>query len=198
MKDKRVVFLDRDGTLCRDVGYPAHASQVHIYPYAYEAVRRIRAAGLAAVVITDQSGLGRGFFSEAKLQALHREFGASFERRQVPLDRIYYCPHYSAAAGDRDCACAKPHPGLAMRAAADLGLRLEGSYMIGDKAVDIAFGLNIGAVPVLVLTGYGRETLRGLETAGVRPAHVAADLAAAADWIIERERRGDGLAADRS
>jgi D-glycero-D-manno-heptose 1,7-bisphosphate phosphatase len=195
MNDKRAVFLDRDGTLCRDVGYPARAAQVHIYPFAYEAVRTIQAAGLAAVVITDQSGIGRGFFGEAELRSLHREFSAAFERRRAPLDRIYHCPHYAAAGA---CDCAKPHPGLAARAAADLGLRLEGSYMIGDKAVDIAFGLNIGAVPVLVLTGYGRETLRNLETAGVRPAHIAADLAAAVDWIIEREGRGAGPAADRS
>jgi len=193
MKDKRAVFLDRDGTLCRDVGYPCHASQIHVYPYAYEAVRRIRAARLAAVVITDQSGIGRGFFSEAELLALHREFAAAFARRQAFLDGIYYCPHYAAASG----ACAKPNPGLGTRAAADLGLRLEGSYMIGDKAVDIGFGLSVGAVPILVLTGYGRETLRDLEAGGARPAHVAADLAAAVDWIVEREERDAGLPADR-
>ncbi len=195
MNDKRAVFLDRDGTLCRDVGYPRRASQIHVYPYAYEAVRRIRAARLAAVVITDQSGIGRGFFSEADLLDLHREFAAAFARREAFLDGIYHCPHYAAVAGP--CACAKPNPGLGLRAAADLGLRLEGSYMIGDKAVDIGFGLSVGAVPILVLTGYGRETLRRLEAGGARPAHVAADLAAAVDWIVEREEREAGLPADR-
>jgi D-glycero-D-manno-heptose 1,7-bisphosphate phosphatase len=191
VKKKRVVFLDRDGTLNRDVGYPAHWSQVHIYPYAFDAVRTIRKSGLAAVVITNQSGVGRGFFSEDELAALHELFAAAFEKRGARLDGFFHCPHFSAGpvTAESDCSCRKPNPGLGVRAAAQLGLELEGSYMVGDKAADVLFGLNVGAVPVLVLTGYGPRSLRELEAAGIRPAHVAENVAAAADWISGRERR---------
>jgi D-glycero-D-manno-heptose 1,7-bisphosphate phosphatase len=196
MDKKRTVFLDRDGTLCRDVGYPAHWSQVHVYPYAFKAVRRLREAGLAVVVITSQSGIGRGFFAEADLTALHHEFAAAFARRGAALDALYHCPHYTPGAGEGGCPCGKPNPGLALRAAADLDLELKESYVIGDKASDILFGVAIGALPVLVLTGYGRSARRDLERRGVRPAHVAADLAAAAGWIYDRERRASGCPGD--
>ena len=156
MDKKRTVFLDRDGTLCRDVGYPAHWSQVHVYPYAFKAVRRLREAGLAVVVITSQSGIGRGFFAEADLTALHHEFAAAFARRGAALDALYHCPHYTPRAGEGGCPCGKPNPGLALRAAADLDL----------------------------------------ERRGVRPAHVAADLAGAAGWIYDRERRVSGCPGD--
>ncbi|MGD1008644.1 MAG: HAD family hydrolase [Candidatus Aminicenantales bacterium] len=199
MRKRRAVFIDRDGTLNRDIGYPGHWSQVHVYPYAFEAVRRIRAAGLAAVVVTNQSGVGRGCFSEDELQELHREFGAAFEKQRAALDGFFYCPHYprpAAAAPAAGCSCAKPGPSLGFRAAAELGLSLEGSYMVGDKADDVHFGLNIGAVPILVLTGYGRKALRDLETGRGRPAHVAENLAAATDWIIEREKRAARISSD--
>jgi D-glycero-D-manno-heptose 1,7-bisphosphate phosphatase len=195
MNNERAIFLDRDGTLSRDVGYPADWSQLHIYPFAFEAVRRLRQAGLAPVVITDQSGVGRGFFSEDGLRVLHQEFSAAFEKQGAPIDGIYYCPHYSPGAGEGGrggCACAKPNPGLGLRAAAELGLELPGSYMVGDKPCDILFGLGIGAVPVLVLTGYGRLSLADLRRRGIRPGHVAEDLAAAADWIVSREERARG------
>lgn len=192
MARKRAVFLDRDGTLSRDVGYPAEWSQVHIYPFAFDAVRRIRRAGLAPVVITNQSGVGRGFFGEDELEALHREFAAAFARQRARLDGIFHCPHDSPAvpaADESDCSCRKPHPELGLRAAAALGLELAGSYMVGDKPADVLFGLAVGAIPVLVLTGYGRASLRELEGGRARPAHVAPDLAAAVDWIVARERR---------
>ncbi len=200
MRKRRAVFLDRDGTLNRDIGYPGHWSQVHVYPYAFEAVRRIRAAGLAAVVVTNQSGVARGCFSEDELRELHREFGAAFEKQQAALDGFFYCPHgprLAAAAPAAGCTCAKPGPSLGLRAAAELGLSLDGSYMVGDKAGDVQFGLNIGAVPILVLTGYGRKALRDLEKVHGCPAHVAENLAAAADWIVEREKPAVRLSRDR-
>jgi D-glycero-D-manno-heptose 1,7-bisphosphate phosphatase len=192
MNKQRAVFLDRDGTLSRDVGYPAHWSQVHVYPYAFEAVRRIRQAGLAPVVITDQSGVGRGCFSEDDLRALHREFGAAFARRRARIDGFYYCPHFPSGgrpAEEARCSCSKPNPELARRAAAELGLELRNSYVVGDKPADVLLGLAVGAVPVLVLTGYGPQSLRELEARKIRPAHAAENLAAAVDWILAREQR---------
>ena len=189
MDKKRAVFLDRDGTLNRDVGYPADWSQVHVYPFAFEAVRSLRAAGFAPVVVTNQEGVGRGFFGLDDVERLHREFAAAFERAGAPIEAFYYCPHVPPEGGEAGCACAKPAPGLGLRAAADLRLDLAGSYMVGDKVTDLLFGRAIGAVPILVLTGYGRRALADLEARGDRPGDVVPDLAAAVDWIIARERR---------
>ncbi len=187
MKTRRAVFLDRDGTLNEDAGYPSDFRQVHIYPEAFEAVRRLKRAGFAAVVVTHQSGLGRGYIGEEELAGLHRRFIEEFARRGAALDGLYSCPH--AGLGPKpECDCAKPLPGLGLRAARELGLDLGASYMVGDKPVDVRFGLAIGAVPILVLTGYGRAAARALASSGVRPAHTAAGVLDAAAWILERGR----------
>lgn len=186
MKTRRAVFLDRDGTLNEDVGYPSDFRQVHIYPAAFEAVRLLRRAGFAAVVVTHQSGLGRGYFDEPELETLHARFREEFARRGAPLDGLYSCPHVPDGPDGARCSCAKPRPGLGLRAAAELGLDLGASYMVGDKPDDVLFGLNIGARPVLVLTGYGRRAEAGLAALGVRPAHAAAGILEAAAWILEQ------------
>ena len=187
MKTRRAVFLDRDGTLNEDTGYPADFGQVHIYPAAFEAVRLLKQAGFAAVVVTHQSGVGLGYFDEAELEALHRRFEDEFARRGARLDAIYACPHAPDVSG-RACSCAKPQPGLGIRAARELELDLGASFMVGDKPVDIQFGRAIGAVPVLVLTGYGRAASAELAALGVRPAHTAAGILEAASWILAQGR----------
>jgi D-glycero-D-manno-heptose 1,7-bisphosphate phosphatase len=184
MTKRRAVFLDRDGTLNEDSGYPADFRQIHIYPAAFEAVRLLKQAGFAAVVITHQSGLGRGYFDAAELEELHARFGEEFDRRGAALDAIYSCPHAPDGTGLARCSCAKPRPGLGLRAAAELGLDLGASFMVGDKPDDVLFGLAIGAVPVLVRTGYGRAASAALAARGVRPAHEAADILEAITWIL--------------
>jgi D-glycero-D-manno-heptose 1,7-bisphosphate phosphatase len=188
MMTRRAVFLDRDGTLNEDTGYPADFRQVHIYPDAFEAVRRLGRAGFATVVVTHQSGVGYGYFGPEDIDALHARFLDEFVRFGAPLDALYSCPHAPQAAPGPGCACAKPRPGLGLRAAAELGLSLGGSYMVGDKVDDVLFGLNIGAVPVLVLTGYGRAARAALAARGIRPAHTAAGILEAADWILGHGR----------
>ncbi|MBN2264663.1 MAG: HAD family hydrolase [Candidatus Aminicenantes bacterium] len=185
MTKRRAVFLDRDGTLNEDTGYPADFRQVHIYPEAIEAVRLLKRAGFAAVVVTHQSGVGRGYFDASEMDALHLRFREEFARLGASLDGLYACPH-APAAGDGRCACAKPAPGLGLRAARDLGLDLTASFMVGDKPADILFGLNVGATPVLVLTGYGRSATAALAARGVRAAHTAAGVLEAARWIIDQ------------
>ncbi len=191
MKKRRAVFLDRDGTLNRDVGYPAYFGQIHLYPSSVESVRKINHAGLAAVVVTHQSGVGRGYFSEDELLALHREFTRRFAENGARIDRMYYCPHDRLSLTEayrRDCDCAKPRPGLGLLAAAELGLDLPGSYMVGDKTADVLFGRNIGATPVLLLTGYGKEARKELESRGLPPDHIAADVGEAVAWILDQEK----------
>ncbi len=189
---RRAVFLDRDGTINVDVGYPRDFSQITIYPASFEAIRRVNASGLLAIVITNQSGVGRGFFSEADLALLHERLTSALAAGGARLDAIFACPHYEFAPDPRyggDCACRKPKPGLALRAAEAFGIALDSSYMIGDKAEDIEFGLGIKALPVLVRTGYGEKgALPQLAARGLAPAHVADGVLEAVDWILERER----------
>jgi D-glycero-D-manno-heptose 1,7-bisphosphate phosphatase len=192
---RRAVFLDRDGTINEDVGYPGRFDQVRIYPYSFEAIRKINEAGLAVVVVTNQSGIGRGFFTEAALRVLHEKFDAALLAGGARLDSIYYCPHHPGSEVPGygiDCACRKPLPGMALKAREALGLDLDGSYMVGDKEEDIRFGLAFGGTPVLVLTGYGKGALAALRAGGIEPAFVAADLAEAVDWILRREKNRTG------
>jgi D-glycero-D-manno-heptose 1,7-bisphosphate phosphatase len=186
------VFLDRDGTINEDVGYPSRIEEIRIYPYAYEALRRIKEAGFRAVVVTNQSGIGRGYLTEADLAAIHGHIARAFEARGIRVDAFYYCPHYelSSLPGYGGlCACRKPEPGMGRRAAADLGLDLARSYMVGDKVEDVAFGRAIGATPVLVRTGYGGTSELRLRGTADAPAAVADDLLAAVDWILARGGR---------
>lgn len=189
---KKAVFLDRDGTLNVDAGYPSRYDQIDIYPQSYAAVKKLNKEGWLAVVVTNQSGVGRGLLSEEDLKDIHTRLMSSFARHEAHLDGVYYCPHHILSEDPRyrkDCDCRKPRTGLARQAAADLGIDLTGSYMVGDKAEDILFGMNIGAVPVLVLTGAGGESQSRLKEQNVAPAYVAADVLEAVDWILERERR---------
>jgi D-glycero-D-manno-heptose 1,7-bisphosphate phosphatase len=189
---KKAVFLDRDGTLNVDVGYPSRYDQLDVYPQSFEAVKRLNQEGFLVVVVTNQSGVGRGLLTEDDLKDIHARLNASFIHRDARLDAFYYCPHYVLSEDPRyrkECDCRKPKPGLARQAADDLGIDLTNSYMIGDKTEDVLFGINIGAVPILVLTGCGRESLTKLREQNLAPAYVAAGILEAADWILHRERR---------
>jgi D-glycero-D-manno-heptose 1,7-bisphosphate phosphatase len=188
---KRAVFLDRDGTLNEDAGYPENFGKITIFPASFAAVRQLNKAGLLAIVVSNQSGVGRGLFGEGEVRDIHAQMAAAFAAMGARLDGFYFCPHFEGSADPRyaaACECRKPKPGLALRAAADFGIDLARSYMVGDKPDDIAFGRNIGAESVLVLTGQGRTARKRLSTLGLEPGHVAADVLAAVRWIIRREK----------
>jgi len=189
---KKAVFLDRDGTLNKDVGYPNSFQSIEIFPYSFEAMRKINRAGLLAVIITNQSGVGRGLIVEKNLKEIHWKLQATFARHKAHLDGIYYCPHYLHSSNPeyrKNCTCRKPFPGMALQAAADLNINIKKSYMIGDKVEDILFGLNIKAQPILVLTGFGLESQQKLKEKGIEPAHVASNLLEAVNWILQKERK---------
>ena len=188
---KRAVFLDRDGTINRDVGYPNSYDQIEVYPYSFDAVRKINAAGFLAVIVTNQSGIGRGLIQEENLRDIHQRLRSAFAGEGARFDGLYYCPHYTESEIPKyrkSCSCRKPYPGMARQAVRDLNIDTAESYMIGDKAEDILFGKNIGATPILLLTGYGRKSLPKLREKGVEPAYVAETLIDAVDWIMEREK----------
>lgn len=188
---KKAVFIDRDGTINADVGYPSSYSVIDIYPFSFAAVKKIKQAGLLAVIITNQSGIGRGFIKEENLHDIHNKLKAEFQRNDVSFDAIYYCPHYvfsKTAKYRKECSCRKPNPGMGRLAAEELQIDTSLSYMVGDKVEDILFGININATVILVLTGYGQESLKKLEAKGIQPAYVAKNLLDAADWIVEKEK----------
>jgi D-glycero-D-manno-heptose 1,7-bisphosphate phosphatase len=188
---KIAVFLDRDGTINEDAGYPAQSSQIRIFPASYEAVRRLNQAGLMAIVITNQSGVGRGLLTEKDLENIHKNMSAAFTKKNARLEAFYYCPHYELSSTPRyrkRCSCRKPNPGLALQAGKDFNINLRRSYTVGDKVEDVLFGRNIRATPILVMTGSGRESLAKLKDLEAEPALVAEDIRQAVEWILEREK----------
>ena len=186
------VFLDRDGTINEQMGYVNHLSRFQLLPGVARAIRSLNEAGLPVVVVTNQSGLARGYFPESLLEAVHAELHRLLAREGAHLDGLYICPHHPEAREERfrlDCNCRKPRTGLLERAAAELGLDLGRSYMVGDRWSDLRCGAAVGATTVLVLTGYGRGDAAYVGPGQtVQPDHVAEDLEAAARWILDRTR----------
>ena len=179
MSTRRAVFVDRDGVLIREVNHLTAPSQIEILPGVPEALRRLRDAGWAVVVITNQSVVARGMVTEEGLREIHATLESLLRARGAVLDAIYYCPHHpegAVAAYRIVCDCRKPRAGLLLRAAADLGVDPAISVMVGDAASDIEAGRGAGCRTVL-LRAAG-------ETGATRADHVASNLAAAADWIL--------------
>jgi D-glycero-D-manno-heptose 1,7-bisphosphate phosphatase len=184
------IFLDRDGTLIHDVGYLDRVDQIACYPWTADALRLLRRAGFALVVITNQSGVGRGLFTEAFVDDVHAHLAAELARGGASIDAWFHCPHHLEAvdpAYRQACECRKPRPGLVTRAAGELGLDLARSVVVGDRWSDIGLARAVGAAAVMVKTGAGaRQLLRPAK--GLHPDVVVPTLAEAASWIL-RERR---------
>jgi D-glycero-D-manno-heptose 1,7-bisphosphate phosphatase len=186
------LFMDRDGCLTEEVGYVNHPSRIRLLPRSAAAVRRLNEAGVAAVMVTNQAGVARGYFSEDTLHAANDRMCRELEAGGARLDGLYVCMHHPDEGQPpyrSACDCRKPRPGLLTRAAAELGLDLRASVMVGDKLSDVAAGQSVGAAGVLVLTGYGRgEWELGPTPPPVKPDHVAEDLLDAVTWALERAR----------
>lgn len=175
----KAAFLDRDGVINVDTGY-LHRSEDLIYaPQALEGARQLAAQGYKLVIVTNQSGIGRGFYDESAFQMLMQQMGADFARHDAPLLAVYHCPH----APDAECPCRKPAPGMLLQAARDLGIDLTASVMIGDKPGDLEAGRRAGTGR-RILIGADGEVTRGADET------VVPDLVAAAAWIAS----GDGTA----
>jgi D-glycero-D-manno-heptose 1,7-bisphosphate phosphatase len=191
---RRAIFIDRDGTLCEEVGYVNHVDRVRLLPNSAAAIRKANDAGYQTVVVTNQAGVARGYFSESLVDLVHDRVRLMLADSGARLDGIYYCPHHpevGAPAYRKVCDCRKPSPGMLLRARDEMGIDLPSSYMIGDSVRDIEAGRRVLATTILVLTGYGRGELE-YQSHGwtVRPDHVAGDLLEAVDWILAREGSG--------
>jgi D-glycero-D-manno-heptose 1,7-bisphosphate phosphatase len=156
------VFLDRDGTINEEVGYLDSLDKLRMIPEAFEAIRLINQSGMKAVVISNQSGVARGYFDEAFVETVHTRIQALLKEHQAWIDRFYYCPHHPTegiGAYRMACACRKPEAGLLLRAAREMDIDLARSYMVGDMPKDIEAAGKAGAKGILVQTGNGMNHL---------------------------------------
>ena len=180
------VFLDRDGTIAEEVGYLNHASRFRMFPFAGAAIRKLNDAGLPAIVITNQSGVGRGYFPESLVHEVHEQMAQKLSAAGARVDAIYYCPHTSAEG----CDCRKPRTGMLERSAAEHALDLKRSFVVGDRHGDVVLAHNAGARSILVRTGYGEGELAWhAKQWSKQPHFVAATLTEAVDWILEQPRQ---------
>ena len=176
------VFLDRDGTLNYDPGYLSVAAELKLLAGVGPALARLKRAGAKLVVVTNQSGVGRGIFSLKDLEAIHARLEGLLEQEEVALDAIYFCPHHP----DDGCRCRKPNIGMVERAQTELQLDLRRSYLIGDHARDIQLAKRVGAKGILLTTDLvDAQALDALQAAEAMPDAVATSMAEAVGWILE-------------
>jgi D-glycero-D-manno-heptose 1,7-bisphosphate phosphatase len=146
------VFLDRDGTICEEMGYVNHIDRLRIFPYAAESIRQLNEARIPVVVITNQSGISRNIFPESLVHQIHKKMIAELASGGAWIDAIYFCPHRKEDA----CECRKPNPGLLERASREHGLDMAASWVVGDRYADVEMAHRAGGRGILVMTGYGR------------------------------------------
>ncbi len=189
---KPAVFLDRDGTIIREVGYLRRPEQVELLPGAVEGLRQFQHCGYSLVIISNQSGVARGYFTEADVQAVHEHLLQLLALQGISIDGVYFCPHHPEGTVPqyrKACRCRKPAPGMIEKAFQDLPIDRHRSVVIGDKASDIELGKRLHLRTILVLTGYGKETLRKMSADSNTPDYVCHTLADAAQWVCEAANR---------
>ena len=192
MKKAAAVFLDRDGVINEEVGYLDTLEKLKIIPCAFEAVRLINASGMKAVVISNQSGVARGLFTEKFVRLTHDRLQAMLREQSVSLDCFYFCPHHPTEGAPpyrRICDCRKPAPGMFLQAAKDLNIDLDLSYMVGDRLLDMEAAQTVGVKGVLVKTGHRRDLLQddgsGRPMEENKPDFIATDILEAVQWILQ-------------
>lgn len=189
---RRAVFLDRDGTLNVEKGYIRDIADIELYPGAAQAVRLLNDAGILAILVTNQTGAARGYYTIEHVHALNRRVAELLmQQAGARLDGVYYCPHYkdgTVPEYTRECDCRKPLPGMIFQARRDFPeIDLGQSFVIGDKATDITFARNAGCRGILVRTGYGEQVLAGeYQVLEAQPEKVCADIAEAAAYILQQ------------
>ena len=184
------VFLDRDGTIIDDVGFLSSIERMSLLPWAAGAIRMLNEAGLPVVVITNQSGVGRGMFDEAHVKATHEALDRALAALDARIDAYYYCPHHPEAADERyraACECRKPAPGLLRQAARDLDLDLSRSWMVGDWWRDVEAGVAAGARAILVRSGH-HDAHRPKPPAAPQADAILDNLMEAVRWILRSSR----------
>lgn len=194
------VFLDRDGTINREAGYIRDPDQLQLLPDSAKAIRMLNGHGIKVIVVTNQSGVARGFYPEEHVHRVHNRLMALLQTEGAVVEAIYYCPHHPTegnGAYTRVCECRKPKPGMLYRAASDRGIDLRHSFVVGDKLTDIEMARRVGAKGILILAGDGLMRIEQTDEVGLQPDAIVPDLEKAAQWIliqIERASRSPQLA----
>lgn len=180
------VFMDRDGTISEEVGYINHPDRFHLLKRSSKAIKLLNKNKIRAIVVTNQAGVGRGYFKEEMIGVVHQKMEDLMARDGAYLDAIYYCPHHPKD----NCNCRKPKPGMMLQAKEKFGLDLTKSYVIGDKYSDVEYAHQVGAKGILVLTGYGKGAYEfEKEQWSKGPDFVASDLYEAVEWIVKQEKK---------
>ena len=167
---KPAIFLDRDGVLTREKSYICRIEEMEIFPYVTECIRKIKDKGYYAIVVTNQSGVARGMFTEDDLLAMHK-----YMQQQTGMDAVYYCPHHPEGNVEKYriiCNCRKPKTGMFEQACREYRIDMSHSYMVGDRAGDVMAGQKAGLRTILLESGYGLGRLE----ANVQPDYILDDL----------------------
>jgi histidinol-phosphate phosphatase family protein len=175
----KAAFLDRDGTIARDVPYCSRPEDFELLPKVPEAIKLLNDNGFKVVIITNQSGIGRGFFTEDMLAKIHRKMLDELKKSGSVIDAIYYCPHQP----DDNCECRKPKPTMILQAARDLAIDLQKSFFIGDTDSDVEAGEKVGCHTIRINTAFSIDAKRQAAD------FVCADLYAGAQWIIDQTKQ---------
>lgn len=183
------IFLDRDGTIIEESDYLRHPSQIKFLDGSIDAIKSLNQSGLKTFIVSNQSAVARGILSEEDLAAIHDAILREIEKGGGKIDALYYCPHHPEFGAGKyriDCGCRKPKTGMLEKAAAEHGVSLRESFVVGDKMTDVQTGVNCGARTILVMTGYGKEELEACRANKISIDFVAADLSEAASFIRNR------------
>jgi D-glycero-D-manno-heptose 1,7-bisphosphate phosphatase len=189
------VFLDRDGTISLEVGYIHNVDHLQLLPNSARAIRRLNRCGIKVFVVTNQSGVARGYYSEEHVRRVNGRLVELLKAEGAEVDGIYYCPHHpteGAGAYTRPCDCRKPEPGMLYQAASNWPIDLRRSFVVGDKMSDMEMAHRVGAKGILVLTGYGSEELGRSGDRGPRPDKIVSDLEKAVEWIVTQRETAEG------
>lgn len=181
------VFMDRDGTINEQMGYINHISRFVMLPGAAEAIRLLNENGILAIIVSNQSGVGRGYFPIEFVDEVHSHMARLLEKQGVKIDGIFLCPHHP----DDGCDCRKPKTGLIRQAGEAFHIDLENSFVVGDRCSDLEFASRANLKGILVTTGYGLGEIEFiLPKSPFKPLHIANDLLDAVRWIINNKNEG--------
>lgn len=180
MKKMPAVFLDRDGTVNHEKSYLSDEKDLKLYSFVAKSILSLQKAGFKIVIVTNQSGIERGYFSEKKLAVIHKTLLKMLKDIGIKIDGIYYCPHGT----DDVCQCRKPKIGMAKQAEKELNIDLKKSYVVGDSIRDYKMGYNFGGKGILVLTGHGKKQVQKVKNEEQKPLAISKNLYEAVKVII--------------
>jgi len=182
---QRAVFLDRDGTIIEDIGYLAECSGIKFLPKVVEAIKLLNGNGFKVIIVTNQAGVARGYFTEETVKAINQYIQESLARQGALIDMIYYCPHHVEGIIEeyrKECYCRKPNPGMIEEAIREFGIDCGSSFVIGDKISDIEAGYRAGCKTILLA---GKDPLNDEREIAMTSDHISPDLYEAAKWLVK-------------